>query len=53
MIHRGQRQVRTSDRNAAFSQQSERLRRRHFMDEVQVDIENGRSIWRLVGYQVS
>jgi hypothetical protein len=45
MVHRGQRQVWTSNRHAALSQQGEGLWRRYLMDKVQVDIENGRSIW--------
>ena len=39
VVHRGDRQVRSADLAAGQPQAVERLRRGHFVDEMQVDIE--------------
>ena len=41
VIHRGHRAVRTPDAHAAIPQSLKRLRGRHFVDQVQVDIQHG------------
>ncbi len=44
MIECRERAIRTARLHAAFRQRRERLRRRHLMDEMQVDVEHSRAI---------
>ena len=52
MIKRRQRQVRAPNRERVLAQYRERLWCRYFVDDVQVDIKDGRRFYRLFDYDM-